>query len=151
MLGPIPAMALSMTPAPDRPPSALAALAAQVARWCADRRLAAGHQAFLDQIESDGELAAVLEATGATREELHAWAVSPVASEALLAHMLERLQLHTAALDGDARHALRRTCHGCAEWKTCRRWLETVAPERIAYRRFCPNARVFDALRARVT
>ena len=126
----------------------LAVLSRHAVDWMEDRRYRAEHRDFIDELESAGDLGSFLEAVGATRDELRAWSISPMASAALLDRMIERVGLTQAEVHADSAllEDLRRACRCCATWQQCRRWLRTGLPEG-AEREFCPNAGVLQRLR----
>lgn len=63
-----------------------------------------------------------------------------------LDRMLVRIGLGMEALPSPVRIDLRLTCAGCSERPQCRRWLATDEAD-DGYRRFCPNAAMFDRMR----
>lgn len=134
----------------DRVRAFAAALVLYAKDWLEDRRYVAEHRRFIEDLEESGDLAAFLEALGASAEELGAWSISPVAASELLSRMMTRLGVTREALVADllAREDLERACRCCASWKACRRWLRDSRRDGAAYRDFCPNAGVLDHLRA---
>jgi hypothetical protein len=125
----------------------LARLARYAADWLEDRRCVDEHHRMIDELDARGELPALLEAVGATREELDAWAISPLTSHQLLARMMERVGVDAGTLSATMLDDVRAACRCCASWKQCRRWLRDGEPEG-AYRAFCPNAALLDRLAA---
>jgi len=127
----------------------LALLTRYAGDWLEDRRYRDEHQRFIDELESTGNLESFLEALGATRQELCAWAISPIASAALLDRMMLRAGVtrEQIAADPALRDDLQRVCRCCASWQRCRRWLRDDKADE-AYREFCPNADVLARMRA---
>lgn len=127
----------------------VARLARHASDWLEDRRYVDEHRRLMEELDERGDLEALLEAVGATREELQAWAISPLTSAKLLERMMARVgvradEIPVLAIE-DARHA----CRCCASWKQCRRWLRDGGPGE-SYKAFCPNASLLDRL-ARTT
>jgi hypothetical protein len=116
--------------------------------WAADRRYAREHRRLLEQLAAAGELEALLEATGATREELLRAELTPLAALGLLHRMMQRLGIEArhAANHVDVIAEARRQCRSCHEWRQCRRWLDRGTLDE-AYRQFCANAEVLERLR----
>ena len=116
--------------------------------WADDRHYAREHRRLFEQLAAAGELEALLEATGATREELLRAELSPLAALALLHRMMERLGIEPqrAANQVDLIAQARRQCRFCHEWRQCRRWLDRDTSDE-AYRQFCDNAELLERLR----
>jgi hypothetical protein len=133
----------------DRLRAFVGALALHAKDWIEDRRYVEEHRRFIEDLEESGDLAAYLEALGATPEELKAWSISPVAASELLARMMARLGVDQDALLGNMllREDLERACRCCASWKQCRRWLRDTRAEPGEFTEFCPNAGVLERLR----
>ncbi|HZQ63162.1 MAG TPA: DUF6455 family protein [Casimicrobiaceae bacterium] len=113
--------------------------------WLEDRQLMDEHRRLMDELDSTGDLDALLEAVGATREELNAWAISPLRSEGLLDAMMARVGVRAEEISALVIEDVRRACRCCASWKQCRRWLRDGGAA-DAYREFCPNATLLDHL-----
>ena len=116
--------------------------------WIDDRRYMARHRRYLDELERSGELDGLLEAMALTREQLAAFAISPLASAELLNAVMVRIGLADIYVGRIATSStdLAVVCRSCGNWRRCRRWLQSVADE-DAYRGFCPNAERLDHLR----
>ena len=113
--------------------------------WREERRLTTEHADWIEELEAAGDLDALLEAVGATREELSAFVISPVRADALLDTMMARVGVSREQLSNIALDDLRKACHCCASWKQCRRWLADGEADG-AYRDFCPNASILERL-----
>ena len=125
----------------------LARLARYAADWLEDRRCVDEHRRMIEELDDRGELPALLEAVGATREELDAWAISPLTSHQLLASMMRRVGVDANTLTATSLEDVRAACRCCPSWKQCRRWLRDGEPGG-GYRAFCPNASLLDRLAA---
>ena len=117
------------------------------ADWISDLGYADEQARRLDELERSGELEALIEVTGATREQLRSAELSPLAAFELLDRMMQRLGIDT----GKARHHVSVTaeaqwhCRLCKSWRECRHWVDRdVVDER--YRDFCSNAELLDRL-----
>ena len=113
--------------------------------WVEDRQLMDEHRRLMDELETTGDLDALLEAVGLTREELHAWAIAPLRAENLLDAMMARVGVRPEEVSALVIEDVRRACRCCASWKQCRRWLRDGGAA-DAYREFCPNATLLDHL-----
>ena len=122
----------------------VARLARYAADWLEDRAYVAEHRRLIDDLDSTGELESLLEAVGASREELQAWSISPIASHQLLARMMQRVGVDSNELSASVLEDARRACRCCASWKQCRRWLRDGAAG--AQHEFCPNAELLERL-----
>ena len=124
------------------------ALVRYAAGWIDDRRYIEHHRQFIEDLERAGELDALLEVLGITREQLHAFDISPLASAELMSRMMERVGLGGADIKGDAwsSNVPELRCRACQSWRQCRRWLDSGAKDE-AYHEFCPNAELLDQLR----
>jgi hypothetical protein len=102
----------------------------------------------LDNLERTGELEALREVTGATREQLHTVELSPLAALELLHGMMQKLGLdpRQAATQADVISEAQWRCRLCKEWRQCRRWLRTDSVDE-RYHEFCGNAGPLDRLR----
>jgi len=114
-----------------------------------DRRYAREHARLLDECESSGQLEVLMELTGATREQLRATELSPLAALDLLQRMMQRLGIdpRQAADHPDALDEAQWRCRLCREWRECRHWLDSGAPDE-RYRAFCGNAELFERMGA---
>ena len=116
-------------------------------KWIDDRRYMARHGRYLDELERSGELDGLLEALALTREQLAAFAISPLASAELLNAVVARVGLADVDVSRlESSTTLKEMCRSCDSWHRCRRWVQGVADE-DAYREFCPNAELLDHLR----
>ena len=117
--------------------------------WADDRRYVREHRRLLEQLAAAGELEALLEATGATPEELARAELSPLAALGLLHSMMQRLGIEPQRVVNhvNAIAEARQQCRFCREWRQCRRWLDTGTLDE-AYRQFCANAELLERLRA---
>ena len=123
--------------------AALLRLLTEAGRWTDAQVARQSYAAALDPLERDGQLAAVVEATGTTAAELRALPLSPAASEALLAATLRHIgSADAGSVSPEILDALRHTCHRCAETQACRHWLAQPSPDRAELAAFCPNANV---------
>src|SRR5439155_21162216 len=106
------------------------------------------HRRFIEALDNAGELDGLLEALNVTREQLHAFDISPLASAELLHRMMERVGLAGVDINSDAwlSKVPELRCRTCASWRQCRRWLDNEAHD-DRYRDFCPNAELLDHLR----
>ena len=120
-------------------------LARYASDWVEDRQLVDEHRRFMNELEATGDLDALLEAVGATREELQAWAISPLRAENLLEAMMARVGVRAEEISALVIEDVRKGCRCCASWKQCRRWLRDDGAA-DAYREFCPNAALLDHL-----
>ena len=133
----------------------LLALADSAARrgadWLKDRRFADEHDRLLDELEASGELETLVELTGATREQLRAAELSPLAAFELLHRMMDRLGIDASAAAGDvdALAEAQWRCRLCTNWRECRHWLDRAAADE-SYRDFCSNAVLLERLRMRL-
>lgn len=123
----------------------LAKLARYASDWVEDRQLVDEHRRLMDELESTGDLDALLEAVGATREELQAWAISPLRAESLLDGMMARVGVRPEQISALVIEDVRKACRCCASWKQCRRW-QRDGGTADGYREFCPNATLLDHL-----
>ena len=123
----------------------IARLLRYVDHWREERRLVTEHADWIEELEAAGDLDALLEAVGATREELSAFAISPVQSDRVLDAMMARVGVSREQLSNIALDDLRKACHCCASWKQCRRWLADSDAD-APYREFCPNAALLERL-----
>lgn len=123
----------------------IAKLARYASDWVEDRQLEDEHRRLMDELESTGDLDALLEAVGATREELQAWAISPLRTDNLLQGMMARVGVRSEQISALVIEDVRKACRCCASWKQCRRWLRDGGAA-DAYREFCPNATLLDHL-----
>lgn len=122
------------------------------ADWISDRGYADEQARLLDELEQRGELEALIEVTGATREQLRSAELLPLAAFELLDRMMQRLGIdtgkarqHVAAMTEAQWH-----CRLCKNWRKCRHWVDRdVIDER--YRDFCSNADLLDRLQTTLT
>ena len=117
--------------------------------WAGDRRFAAEHARLLEEFERTGELETLMEVTGATRDQLQAAELSPLASLDLLHGMMQRLGIDISHAQHDALQQAQWHCRMCEEWRECRRWLDAGAADQ-RYRDFCGNAGLLDRLGERL-
>jgi hypothetical protein len=119
--------------------------------WLNDRIYARDQAGLLDELEKTGDLEVLMEITGATREQLRATELSPLAALDLLHRMMERLGINPqeAATQADAMIKAQWRCRLCTEWRECRHWLDTDASD-VCFRDFCANADLLERLRARL-
>ncbi|HXX85927.1 MAG TPA: hypothetical protein VEN29_18350 [Casimicrobiaceae bacterium] len=108
-----------------------------------ERRFLARHRAYIEQLDREGELDAVLEVVGLTREQLTALQVSPIASAELMQAMLARRGFRSIDADGRRAEDLQLRCRACKSWRECRRWVAGEGQDGD-YRLFCPNAEDFE-------
>lgn len=136
-------------PANDRLRAFLSALALYAKDWLDDRRYVDEHRRFIEELDDAGELPSFLEALGASREELDAWSISPIASAELLNRMMGHVGVPPEVLMRDSlvRDDLERACRCCPSWKQCRRWMRAPDEAPDAYQEFCPNAGILERLR----
>jgi hypothetical protein len=133
----------------------LLALADHAARrgadWLKDRRFAEEHARLLDELEEHGDFEALVELTGATREQLRASKLSPLAAFELFHRMVRRLGIDPAEVTNDAVAFTEAQwhCRLCTNWRACRRWLDADVPDQ-RYRDFCSNAALLERMRARL-
>jgi hypothetical protein len=113
--------------------------------WIDEKRYIDAHRRYIEEIERNGDLGAFLERLDVTREQLHAFAISPLASAELLTRMLERIGIADEQIPV-ARGKLVEQCRLCENWRLCRRWLDRGG-QNEEYRTFCANADLFDRLR----
>ncbi len=132
-------------PWPGPPTLARAArqFAAYVLRRIDERRHAARHRAYVDELGHSGDLEAVLEVVGASRDQLHAPAASPLASTELLQRVLARLGYTHLEADVTTLEEIRSKCRTCTNGLACRRWGGGQA-DAGDYRAFCANAGALD-------
>lgn len=114
--------------------------AAAVARWCR-------HQALEQELQAlaDHELADL----GITRDQIAVLARADEAPE-LMRRMMERLGVATELLakhPGLKQH-VERECSVCCSRGECRRWLDRGEAD-SGHTEFCPNAPVFEGLKAK--
>ncbi len=103
---------------------------------------------FMD-LDRRGGLDAVLDDIGVTRAELAKIIGGYPVSGRLLPAMARRLGVDIDALDSRSRYDLGRSCAMCQSRRSCRRWLDNDEADGSAYRRFCANAELLDAVRGR--
>jgi hypothetical protein len=117
--------------------------------WASDRRYAREHAALLDECERTGQLEVLMELTGATREQLRATELSPLAALGLFQRMMQRLGIdpQQAADHPVELNEAQWRCRLCREWRDCRHWLDSGAPDE-RYRAFCGNAELFERIGA---
>ena len=113
--------------------------------WASDRRFVAEQARLLEEFERTGELETLMEVTGATREQLQAAELSPLASLDLLHGMMQRLGIDTSHAHDEALQQAQWRCRTCEEWRECRRWLDSGAADN-RYRDFCSNAGLLERL-----
>ena len=104
----------------------------------------------LDECDQCGELDAVLADLGIARGSLRQLIGSCARSPRLLAAMTDRLGIDRGALhrSPNARE-IERNCTLCTEHRYCRAWLQSGAT--TGNGAFCPNAALFDAIKAEMT
>lgn len=100
------------------------------------------------ELDRRGSLEPVLHDIGLTRPELLTMIGGYPVSGRLLPAMAERVGVDLNAVGIGTRQALSRECALCHTRRACTRWLGNVAAEPCGYRKFCPNAPVFDAILA---
>ena len=117
--------------------------------WASDRRYAEEHARVLQELERTGDLEVLVELTGATREQLLAAELTPLAAMDLLNRMMQRLGLDAQQeiTQVDAMSDAQWRCRCCKEWRQCRHWLDAGVPD-DGYRRFCNNAELFERMRS---
>ena len=125
------------------------AMCERLLRWIDDHRYAERHREYLAELERGGELDGLLEVLDMTRDQLHAFELSPLASNELLLRMLDRIGLAEEELAPSELSAARQICYGCESWRLCRRWL-TDASAAAETREFCANAELFARIRSRL-
>jgi hypothetical protein len=121
------------------------------ADWLEDRRFADEHHRLMDELEANGDLEVLVELTGATREQLRATELAPLAAFELLHRMMARLGIDAGdtASDVDALAEAQWRCRLCGNWRKCRHWLEGETAD-AGYRDFCGNAALLDRMRTRL-
>ena len=126
-------------------PRLIARLLRRANHWREERRLVTEHADCVEELDASGDLESFLEAIGASREELSAFAISPLRADHLLDSLMSRIGVAREELTNVALDDLRKACHCCGSWKQCRRWL-VDGGDAAAYRQFCPNARALERL-----
>ena len=119
------------------------------AAWIDDHRYAEQHREYIAELEASGDLDALLEALDMTRDQLRAFALSPLASNELLLRMLDRIGVPEEEFAPSSLSAARQHCRACESWRLCRRWL-TDASAGAETPEFCANAELFARMRSRV-
>ena len=125
------------------------AMCERLLRWIDDHRYAERHREYLAELEKSGEVDGILELLDITRDQLHAFALSPLASNELLLRMLDRIGLAEEELAPSELSAARQICYGCETWRLCRHWL-TDASAAAETPKFCANAELFARIRSRL-
>lgn len=114
--------------------------ATAVARWCR-------HQALEQELQAlaDNELADL----GITRDQIPVLARADDAPQ-LMRRMMERLGVspELIARHPGLRQSLERECSLCCSRSECRHWLDRSESDG-GHREFCPNAPVFEDLKAK--
>ena len=101
----------------------------------------------LARCADDGVLDEILGELGVSRAEMAQWTAGYPRAVRLRAAMTARLGIDASTL-GHCRlqRAIERNCASCPAHRRCREWLRSGA--RDGYEAFCPNAALFEALRA---
>lgn len=100
---------------------------------------------FVD-LDRRGSLDAVLDDVGLTRGELVRLIRGAPRGGRLRQAMAQRLGIDLDRLDPRSRYQLERSCALCQNQRRCSHWLTREPVDSAAYRHFCPNAEVFDAV-----
>jgi len=104
----------------------------------------------LDECDQRGELDAVLADLGIARGSLRQLIGSCARSPRLLAAMTDRLGIDRGALHRSPyAREIERNCTLCTEHCYCRAWFQSGAT--TGNGAFCPNAALFDAIKAEMT
>ena len=85
--------------------------------WVRDWDYAIRHREYLDELEESGQLDALLEVTGATREQLRASELSPLAAFELLHRMMRKLDIDPAETSAPAMAEAQWRCRLCPSWR----------------------------------
>ncbi|MGO8918997.1 MAG: DUF6455 family protein [Stellaceae bacterium] len=109
----------------------------------------------LDNLGRHGELERVLTDNGIAVSDVARLMRAHPRTPQQLAAMMRRLGIDRAALPHSAAvaetlRAMEWRCGECVDWRACRGWLASRDASG-SYRRFCPNADAFDALRCAET
>lgn len=119
-----------------------------ILRFLTDMSRRAALRAEFMELERKNSLDPVLHDIGVTRPELLTMIRSYPASGRMLPEMAERVGIDLEHVGIGTRQALSRECALCHTRRACKRWLNNADAGAGAYRNFCPNAPVFDAMLA---
>lgn len=119
-----------------------------ILRFLTDMSRRAALRAEFADLDRRGNLDPVLHDIGLTRPELFTMIGGYPASGRMMPEMAERVGVDLDRVGIRTRQALSRECALCHTRRACKRWLDNAAAEASGYRKFCPNAPVFDAILA---
>jgi len=103
----------------------------------------------LADLDRRGGLDAFLQDIGLTLPEMERIVRGMPEAGRLLPAMAERQGVEIDSLDPRTRYVLRQTCATCAAHRRCRRYLAAADGALAESEEFCPNAELFDAIRAK--
>lgn len=119
---------------------------ASIGRFFSDMKQRAAMRAEFMEYDRNGGLDIVLHDIGLTRPELVTMIGGYPVSGRMLPAMAARVGVDLDAVGIGSRQQLSRGCALCHSRRACRHWLDNAAAEGGAYRKFCPNAEIFDAI-----